>query len=265
MAPVSSQPARAEANLRRSAIISWIVSGVSLFGVVIGIVRCVRAQSNSDQATAILVLAFSGILFVLGLILGFVFMNNAESAGQVVLGESETWARWVCSPEEVARFVASEKARLRGSSKLYWGIMGVAVGVWLFTLVLDVAHGKPNDLRSLLTGFVVVVLFLGGGFALLVRKMANVELNRARRRAKGEMILTAEGVFGEDMFFRWTSLREAMYEPGPPVIAKFGFPGAAVYKMGVPQQSTDYVRLPVPQGEEAHAREIVERVQACLG
>jgi hypothetical protein len=258
--PPSTQPAQAAGTLRKSATIAWIGSGVGLILLVIGIAACARAETNSQQALAILLIVFGGIFLVIGIVLALVFLQTARSASAVDTGDADVWARWACSSEESARFVAAEKTRLKVSSKIYWWIMIAAFGMWLFGVLSTRGKDEPFNLGTEVMVFVIFML-LGTGFAFLVRKMSSVELNRARRSAKSETLLTDEGIFTARLYYQWRHLLEVKLEPGTPMVVQFDFPGPAV---GYGRRAKDAVRIPVPHAEATRAQEIVANLRTRL-
>ncbi|MEY2547488.1 MAG: hypothetical protein QOD64_70 [Verrucomicrobiota bacterium] len=272
-------PTQTSGKLRKAAAVSWIISAVSCVVLLIGIVFCARARTNSEQAYSILAIVLGGVFGLVAMLVAFLTQKQAKAAGSLEKGEGEIWARWKCSAEEVTRFQAAETERAKMTPALRLKIMlgAVALGILSPFLYKFVRHDSVSFGESVV---IFVVLVGGAGLLLLLAPgFARREVKRAVARASGEILLSADGLMAGGVYYPWRSfnwgLRGARLEPGTPAVVHFDFlagtiPGSAqlqvagqlAYAFGASHvqgrtQQKQEIRVPVPHGKENEAGRIV--------
>jgi hypothetical protein len=174
---------------------------------------------------------------------------------------ADPWVHWTYTPEEWAAFNQDDVEQRQSS----WRTNLIGYGV-VFVLILGFcawfSFGRDWDesagVRLFFTIFTPVVVV--GGALLLTRQEANLGqlLYRARQRGPREITIGPTGLREGRTFFAWRTgmsrLTHVRLDPGdPPVL---------VFRTTRPVSGTpiDYeVRVPVPAGREAEARQVVER------
>lgn len=256
------------------------MAGLSLPVLVVGIVLCARAHTNQEVGNGVIFIVIGAIGLLLGLIVGFVVRQQTKAITAAAKGEGEIWARWTCSPEEAARFIAREQERLRFTSKLRWQIIGGALALGIVAPFIHAAlRGSQFTLSErLLT--IAIALVIASIVVLLAPRFSALALKHAIARANGESVISAEGILTGGFYYAWRSfnwgLRRVAFEPGSPSVIHFEFlAGTIVGSSGIKlagdlayilgeikhrggtTQSKEEVRVPVPQGREDEARQIV--------
>jgi len=254
----------------------WIFSGISLLAVGIGITLCVTARPGNVPLSAILTATFGGLGLVIGLIVLFTARQQAKNISALSKAEGEIWARWNCSPDEAARFLAVERKRLTITRGQLWVGLLVALGFALVVLpVLAVfVRGYTLDLAFMVWSG-VVCLGLAGLFWLIASFTQTMELKRTTASATGETLIGPQGLATGETYWPWRgfnlALRHVAVQPGDPSVIEFTFligtfPGAALVgevgrvayvlvdgpAIGATQK-TMKVRVPVPGGREGEA------------
>lgn len=194
------------------------------------------------------------IMFITGVITSIIYGGRARKLTQLVSAEGRL-VHWTYTTEEWSAYTAKEFGEQKSFNfKLFLIIGGIALAVGIIAVLLD-----PESGLWVLLGMVVLTLIIA--FTAWFTAWYNHRQNIA---GPGESYISREGVFISRQLHLWNIhgafLRKAKYIEGAPPLLEFTY--AAPTRNVIEERD---VRVPVPKGEEAKARELLSQFSTVLG
>lgn len=233
-----------------------ISSGILLFGLVIMLAPFLLALDMMQWGFGLIFLGFFVVLT--GVISLSIFLVRFRKVKRMLTG-NDVLVRWTHSPdiyeEQVARDYQARRKR-----------NGAKLAVMLFFIItisaVMVAIGINSGESDAMPLFVGIMGTVAGVLVLVAFLAPRWDRKRALRNAR-ETVISENGLYTQGTLYTWgkvaarlrgVSLRE---EKGRNHLV-FSIDAAA--QVGVPQYINHIVEVPVPDGEEAAARDLVDRL-----
>lgn len=232
---------------RKTSVVWWILSPVFLLLAFVSF--------NSEIGDAAFALAFgSFIMFIMAIIVAVIYGSRARELDRLLAGEGLV-AHWTYQPDEWLQYAETEYQTEKELKKM------LALIISGFALAF---------------GIVFVIVDREAGFGVLVVMLAIIAMvnflawstswynHRQNLKYPGEAYISKDGVYLNKQLHLWTHLLAYLdsvkYEEETPPLLVFSY--FAPTRTGLEGRD---VRVPVPRGQEAKAREILEQFQAYAG
>jgi hypothetical protein len=246
-----------QAKVRRWRIIGWGLIALGVVAVACSVlVMATKGLYLQGPNWKLLAQVFSMVVGVVGLVVGgFMLVQIRQQItfyDPVMSGSSPVLARWRCTPEEAAEFIAMEAARLKVSNRMDFYMALVLVPAAL--IVIGLRNSIDNWTAVALAGGSAIV------FYVLWRMNDGMQFRAAKRRANTEIIMAEEGIVTGPEVFTWRSLNcgleDASYEKGKPDVLTLTFRAGTSVSGTTGPQSFD-VRVPVTASKADVVRGLV--------
>jgi membrane protein YdbS with pleckstrin-like domain len=228
---------------RKMARLSWIISGLGLFLILVPMKLGWVEGMKGGFALA----AFGVLITVAGLATFFVYGKLARQWDSVISGQN-VLIHWTYSPDLWRDYVRKDyNEDKKNKMGLFFVISAFAVFFGLLFFLMD---------RK--AGFIVLLIMIG----LIIILRLTVFLSSRfiywqNRKAKGEAFITPTAVLLNKQLHAWGSLGSTLegvkFRPGRPALIEFGYSAPSGRAM-----ASYSVRVPVPPGQEEAAQRVIE-------
>lgn len=224
----------------------FIVAAAGILAFIYPIVFAIKTDGLSFA------LVFIGsIIFLAGLISGFIFRKMAGNLDKLVSGEG-LLAQWTYSQDEWSRLAEAEHIRDKHDKWMLFRMIAIAAVVIGGILVIY----KNNAWLIALISIAVLIPVIA-----VVTRFSVASGYRRNRAHPGEIYIGKSGVLVGHSFHYWKMasayLHSAVIEAGNPPFVKF------VYAAPSGQAKTEYTaRFPVPQGHGQEAKQVITELAA---
>lgn len=232
---------------RTTSTVWWILTPVFLLLTFVSFA--------SDMGDAAFALAFvSFIMFITAVIVAVIYGSRARALDRLLAGEG-LLAHWAYQPDEWLQYAETEYRTERQIKKMLALIIsGFALVVGIGFIIADWESG---------IGVLIVMLALMAMVSFLAWSTSWYNYRR-NLKYPGEVYISKDGVYLNKQLHLWTHLLAYLdsvkyVEEIPPLLV---FAYFAPTRTGLEERD---VRVPVPRGQEARAREILEQFQAYAG
>jgi hypothetical protein len=238
-------------NPQRRMAKYWLM--LAAFGVLMALFPFLISMDMMNWGFAIVFFSFLPI--VAGLVGAFFYFQRARTLDNMLKGE-KVLAHWRYSADEWDRF-ASEEAEEEKSEKTGLFLVITAFALLFGFLFLLFAPDRE-------AGRWVFVAMLGLIVIIAITAFLSIRFSPFRSRGRPtEAYVSDDGVFINGTLHTWnvpgTMLSKAEFQAGPPSLLEIEYSFVTRYGMDFAT-----VRVPVPQGEEAAARQVAQRLRPRL-
>ncbi|MFH0768765.1 MAG: hypothetical protein V1932_04260 [Chloroflexota bacterium] len=206
---------------------------------------------NSNLGDASYALAFAGIvLFFTALTVSIVYSIRARKFNRIMAGEG-LLITWTYTPDEWKLYTEKEnEANKAGKKILFFITAGFAIFVAVVALVIDWETGLG------VAAVMAVVIVLMGIVALLTSRYEYHQ----NRNTVGKVYISKDGIYLNKQLHLWNTMGARLgsveyVEGNPPLLVFCHF---APTRTGLQEKQ---LRVPVPLGQEAKAREVLAYFQ----
>lgn len=235
---------------RRAAIIWWVMCGVLAAGIFIPVWLEAAGVYAAEWASA---LFFSCLVAgVTALIMAVIYTKRARLAGRL-LGKRDILAHWRYPPEEWRDYTEKEHARNIREKKsilVTVAIISILIGMFFSVTVREMWH---------IFIFMVIGIIMMMALALWLAVWMRYRQNQNHT---GEIYISNSGMLLNRELYVWEGngarLEEAVFEADGDITITYSVPNRN-------NRQFVGVRVPVPRGQEAIARSIVECLSCVLG
>jgi hypothetical protein len=190
------------------------------------------------------------LIFLTGLISGFMFRGVAKNLDELVTGDG-LLAHWTYGGDEWARYVEADHIRERRDK---WG---------LFRLVAIIAVVVGVIFAVIVRGAWLSTLLTVGGLILIIALTAWLSIGAAYREKRlhpGDVYIGMSGALLGRSFHYWklpaSFLRNASLQAGDPMFVQLDYSSPSGRMQG------EYTaRFPVPQGREEEAKRVIAQLK----
>ncbi len=232
---------------RTTSIVGWILTPVFLLLTFLSF--------NAEIGDAAFAIAFATfIMFITAIIVAVIYGSRARALDRLLAGEG-LLAHWTYQPDEWLQYAETEYRTEKELKKILALIIsGFALVVSIGFIIADRESG---------IGVLIVMLALIAMVSFLAWSTSWYN-HRQNLRYPGEAYISKDGVYLNTQLHLWTHLLAYLdsvkyVEDIMPLLV---FAYFAPTRAGLEGRD---VRVPVPRGQEAKAREIVEEMQAYAG
>lgn len=230
-----------------TSIVGWILTPVFLFLTFLSF--------NAEIGDAAFAIAFvSFIMFITAIIVAVVYGNRARALDRLLAGEG-LLAHWTYQPDEWLQYAETEYRTEKHYKKiLAFIISGFALVVSIGFIIADRESGI--GVLVVMLALIAMVSF-SAWFTSWHTHQQNLEY-------PGEAYISKDGIYLNKQLHLWNQMLAYLdsvkyVEDIMPLLV---FVYLAPTRAGLESRE---VRVPVPRGQEAKAREIVEQMQAYAG
>lgn len=233
---------------RKNFAVSLVVAG---FGILIMFVPAILGIEGIEGGYAIVVLGI--VVVISGIVAAVIYAWRAKKLDAMLRG-GNLLVHWTYTPEEWERHTEKAHQEKKATNKiLFFMISGFAIIIGAVFFIKDPESGKFVFLAML--GLIAII-----GLVAFLTTMADYRRNR---KNLGEAYIARDGVYLNRVLHTWkglaTHLDNVVYEREAQSLV---FSYVAVDRIGL---HSYFVRVPVPQGQEAKAQEVLEQFQAYMG
>ncbi|MBN1375854.1 MAG: hypothetical protein JXA01_06840 [Dehalococcoidia bacterium] len=196
---------------------------------------------------SIVIAVISLIMVITGFIVALVYGGRAGKIDSFIRGEG-LLAHWTYTPEQWTQYIEKEATRNKESKR---ALLFIAAGI---ALAVGVIYAVLNPLSSVWTLSAVLGLIIVIGFTAWSTGWYD---NRENKQYQGEAYLAKEGLYFNRRLHLWKQLGSYLnsveYVEDTPPLLKFSYFALT----GTITQEYE-VHVPVPKGQEARAKELLE-------
>ncbi|MDO8637615.1 MAG: hypothetical protein Q7R34_15510 [Dehalococcoidia bacterium] len=232
---------------RTTSVVWWILTPVFLF--------LTFFSFSSDIGDAAYAMAFgSFIMFITAIIVAVIYGSRARKLDQILSGEGLI-AHWTYTPDEWLHYAEKEYQTEKSVKRiLFFIIAGFALVIGIVFLIVD-----PESGIWVLVVMLALIAIIG-----FVAWFTAWHDHRQNIKHLGEAYISKDGIYLNKQLHLWNQLAAYLgsveyIEETPPLLV---FSYFAPTRTGLEQRD---VRVPVPHGQEARAREVLEKFQAYTG
>lgn len=224
---------------------------IAAVGVIIMFVPAILGIEGMDGGYAIILL---GVVVIITGIVAFIVYTWRANKLNAMLGGKNLLVHWTYSQDEWQRYTERAHEDKKSASRiLFFIISGFALATGAGFFIWDPDSGKYVFLVML--GLIVII-----GIVAYLTTMLDYRRNK---KNLGEAYIATDGVYLNRVLHTWkglaTHLDNVVYEEeAQSMIFKY----VAVDRVGLHSYT---VRVPVPHGQEAKAREILAQFKASGG
>lgn len=232
---------------RTTSIVWWILTPVFLFLSFFSF-----TAEIGDAAYALAFVSF--IMFITAIIVAVIYGSRARALDRLRAGEG-LLAHWTYQPDEWLQYAETEYRTEKHYKKILLLIIsGFALVVGIGATIADQESGIGVLVVMLA---VIVILSFTAWFTSWYNHRQNLEY-------PGEAYISKDGIYLNKQLHLWNQMLAYLgsveyVEETPPLLV---FAYFAPTRVGLEGRE---VRVPVPRGQEAKAREILEQFQASAG
>jgi hypothetical protein len=199
---------------------------------------------------SVIISIFSLILFITGMITALIYGSRAAKINRFLRGEG-ILAHWKYSLEEWMQYTEKEASRDKRSKRtMFFVIAGMA-------LVIGIIYSAVNPKSGVWVLVAMIGLIVILGFAAWVTVRYN---QRQNKKYQGEAYIARDGVFLNRQLHLWKQLGAYLnsveyVDDNPPLLTftYFALTGTVTQEY--------HANVPVPKGQEAKARELLEELR----
>ncbi len=230
---------------RKSSLVSVVIAAI---GIVIMFVPAIVGMEGMDGGYAVILLGV--VVIITGIVAFFVYTWRAKKL-DAMLGGKNLLVHWTYSQDEWRRYTEKAHEDKKSASKvLFFIISGFAIVIGAGFFIKDPDSGKYVFLAML--GLIVII-----GFVALLTTMLDYRRNK---KNLGEAYVATDGIYLNGVLHTWkglaTHLDNVVYEEDARSLI---FTYVALDRIGLHSYT---VRVPVPQGQEAKASELLAQFKS---
>jgi uncharacterized membrane protein HdeD (DUF308 family) len=191
------------------------------------------------------------LIFLTGLISGFVFLKMAGNLNKLVSGEG-LLAHWTYSADEWSRYTEAEHLRDKKDKwQLFRLITIIAVIVGVVFVIID--HEAGLFVLAIIAGLILIIAFTAWA--------SIASAYRQNRSQLGEVYIGMSGALLGRAFHYWklptAFLRSATFQEGDPPFIQLDYSSPSGQARG------EYTaRFPIPRGHEEEAKQVLAQLTA---
>lgn len=231
--------------------VCWMIV---LGGMVMTAAPFVTGDALLPLGQARFALVVVGPIAALSAFVTFFFLRARDKVKRDLLAGRNLLVRWTYAEAEWRAFAGEETRQQAGSKRMLLGFTAVFMAIVTLAFI---ARDRQAGL------FVGAVLFVAWGLCWMV---ARASVRAQARHEKGpmpEVRIGRDGLLVGDELHDWhgwgATLQECALRDGPPPLLEFTY---AMISGNATVRRSESVRVPVPAGKEAEAREIIRQLQA---
>lgn len=233
---------------RKSSIISLVIAAI---GVIVMFLPAILGIEGIDGGYAIILL---GVVVIITGIVAFIIYTWRANKLDAMLGGKNLLVHWTYSQDEWQRYTERAHEDKKSASRiLFYIISGFALATGIGFFIKDPDSGKYVFLAML------GLIFLMGIIAYVTTMLDY----RRNKKNLGEAYIARDGLFLNGVLHTWkglaTRLDTVVYEEEAQSLV---FTYVALDRVGLHPYT---VRVPVPQGQEAKASELLAQFKAHRG
>jgi hypothetical protein len=232
-----------------TAIVWWIVTAISLLGIFITLLVDTDISSGG-----VLIVVTCILLAITGVIIAIIYSIRAEKLGRILRGDN-LLVHWTYAPDEWQQYAEEEYTRQRASNKTLFIIITIVTtvcgfGYWIF---------NPSIAQWALIVMAGVIALTG--FIAWFTPFYN---HRQNKNNQGQAFFTNHAVYINRQLHDFTglgsNLEKTEIKGDQQQFIEFTY--SAPTRSG---RQTYQARIPVPQGKEVEARDLVDRYNSQQG
>jgi uncharacterized membrane protein YbaN (DUF454 family) len=218
-------------------------------GVIIIFIPAIIGLEGFDGGFAVSV--GGGFIAMMGLVAAIIYSRLAKSLGRITRKEN-VLAHWTYTPEEWKQYTEREHredALSKRSLFILVAVIAVIVGIIFYAIVRE----NPLLIAMIILGIIAVV-GLAAYFSTLAAYLHN-------KKHLGECFIAPDGIYLNRQIHLWKGLGNKLEEitfdddkqSSPRIIITYSAPGTH-------SRNSYTVRIPVPPGQQAAAKNIVKQI-----